>query len=527
MCQYLELCARERAVMDSLYEYQRPHAERVATLLGTHGRVLDASDTGTGKTFCALAVCRMLDLRPLIVCPKSVLTAWQDAARQMGMCNPTQPCILGLANYEMLSNVNWLALDAAGAFQKMPCPHLSRRTGVMRPHPSNAPSGDTTATYMWRDLPADALLVFDEVHRCKNPRIVASVLLYTAAETDARILMLSATAADTPAAFENVGFALRLYPSMPHASNWIRTTDRANSPRGAAMVGVHHKLFGDNPGHAARMRIKDLGARFPQNQVLAQAYNMPGAEDIQQQYAIIAEEVARLRRNEDNCQCVLARIVYARMRIEQLKVPFIVDMARELLQEQCAVAIFVNFNNSLDVIARELGTRAVVHGRQTREERDAAIADFQADRARAIVLNMRSGGVGISLHDTRGAFPRVTLVCPSWSAQDVVQALGRCHRAGGRTPVRQRVLFCADTVEESLCANMRAKLENIGGLNDGDRDALAIPGLAEPDLARAEGLATILDGAESREVRLATLQAQRAAAVSELALLDEAIAALQ
>ena len=33
---------------------------------------IDASDTGTGKTYCALSIAKKLNLKPLIICPKSV-----------------------------------------------------------------------------------------------------------------------------------------------------------------------------------------------------------------------------------------------------------------------------------------------------------------------------------------------------------------------------------------------------------------------------------------------------------------------
>ncbi len=48
------------------------------------------------------------------------------------------------------------------------------------------------------------------------------------------------------------------------------------------------------------------------------------------------------------------------------------------------------------------------------------------------------------------------------------QALGRVHRAGGKSRSRQLVVFAAGSIEEEICASTRRKLNSIATLNDGD-----------------------------------------------------------
>lgn len=50
----------------------------------------------------------------------------------------------------------------------------------------------------------------------------------------------------------------------------------------------------------------------------------------------------------------------------------------------------------------------------------------------------------------------------------MLQALGRIHRAEGKTPCVQKVLFAANTIEEDACRRVQAKLNNLESLNDGD-----------------------------------------------------------
>jgi hypothetical protein len=48
------------------------------------------------------------------------------------------------------------------------------------------------------------------------------------------------------------------------------------------------------------------------------------------------------------------------------------------------------------------------------------------------------------------------------------QALGRVHRAGGKSKSLQRIVFTAGTVEEKACDAIRRKIANFDLINDGD-----------------------------------------------------------
>jgi len=461
--------SEEERTYQKLLPYQIPHVKQLNQALHTNGRALDASDTGTGKTYAAIACCQLLGLRPFIICPKSVLSSWLEVAKFFGVS------CLGIANYELLQNCRYFPGEDVGLNHKTDFPFITRKNcHTTRNHPENTKSNHT---FIWHDLPEDCLVIFDEAHRCKNPRTVCSVLLYTLSLTDTKILMLSATISDKPSNFGIAGFVLRLYSNMRHARNWIRNAEREAGGT-LTMSGVHRRIY---PIHASRMRIKDLGDLFPKNHVLAECFDMETAKEIEEQYKLIEEEVARLKNCEESSQCVLARILYARMRIEQLKIPTFIELAKQYLSEGNSIAIFVNFTNTLQTLAGELNTNCVIFGEQTRQERDENISDFQKDKSNIIICNIRSGGVGISLHDTRGYHPRVSIISPSWSAQDIIQALGRVHRANGKTHVRQRIVFCRRTVEEMICQNMIEKIRNIGGLNDGDLLSYQIEGLMNPN----------------------------------------------
>ena len=92
------------------------------------------------------------------------------------------------------------------------------------------------------------------------------------------------------------------------------------------------------------------------------------------------------------------------------------------------------------------------------------------NKSKIIICNIKAGGVGISLHDKTGERPRASLISPTWSSIDLQQALGRIHRAGGKSKSLQRILYVANTIEEKIADKIKDKLKNINTLNNGDLD---------------------------------------------------------
>jgi hypothetical protein len=77
-------------------------------------------------------------------------------------------------------------------------------------------------------------------------------------------------------------------------------------------------------------------------------------------------------------------------------------------------------------------------------------------------------GIGISGHDLNGRYPRASLILPGVSAEQVIQADGRDHRAGGLTPVDHYFLFSDCKTERQIRIRLDEKINNITTLLDGD-----------------------------------------------------------
>jgi hypothetical protein len=166
----------------------------------------------------------------------------------------------------------------------------------------------------------------------------------------------------------------------------------------------------------------------------------------------------------------LVLMLRARQKVELLKIPCFVERAKYAIEEGMSVPIFVNFRKTLLEIAERLDTDCIIMGGMGNRVFDS-MERFQNDESRVIVCQSESGGVGISLHDIRGEYPRKSLISPGWSAQTLLQITGRVCRAGGQSKSYQEIIFAEAGIEEQVCHNVNEKLANLHTVNDMDMNA--------------------------------------------------------
>jgi hypothetical protein len=68
----------------------------------------------------------------------------------------------------------------------------------------------------------------------------------------------------------------------------------------------------------------------------------------------------------------------------------------------------------------------------------------------------------------------VSLISPGFSAIDLKQTLGRIHRAGGKSPAIQKIVFADDSVEMRVCNLLKKKLSNLDLVNDDDLNPIFV-----------------------------------------------------
>ncbi len=461
-----------------LFGWQKPSCQRVVGALMT-GNALDASQTGAGKTFVALAACAELGLTPYVVAPLAVLESWNRAAAFMGVL------LGGVTNYDKARNgkVPFIKMDGSGSDANFTFTPPDSLSPVYRP-----------------------VLILDEVQKCKNASSLQGRILTGCAMRGAKVLCLSATAAKDPTEMCGIGVALGLHSGGDSFGEWAKRHGcRGGNGRGmwfttnvkaaADIMGrIHRMIF---PARGTRIRSADV-PDYPDNLVSAHLVSNEAIVDAYGELTNSLEELAARREagkidgREAKAQG-LAAITLARRKSEFGKLDFMIDEVKELIADGNQVAVFLNFREHLAVMrdALKLKTQPVwgtawlrkewedwgdrggrwvdVDGAaQKPDERTNIIDDFQSGAAKVILVSLMAGGAGISLHDEKGIAPRQSLISPSYSAIDLVQAVGRIWRAGSHSKATQRIIYAAGTIEEEIAASVTAKIAQIETLNDGD-----------------------------------------------------------
>jgi SNF2 family DNA or RNA helicase len=442
-------------IKNKLLEYQIEHTNNLIRIIQNNNTCLDASDTGTGKTYSAVATCSHLNLYPIIICPKSIISNWKR------VCEIFELKKYIVINYESIKN------------GKM----YDKNDDKINANFINIKIEEKKIDFSFKfDKPDEMIFIFDEVHRCSNLESDNCQLLLSAKNTGIKMLLLSATIADFPEKFKPFFYVLNFIDPeqvkkmnldykryMNIITKWI---ERDYKP----MVRIHNMLF---PERASRIRIDILGDMFPQTQIVAMPYTMGKnrEKEIETEYKKLEIELKEIKDKKDKDKFnPLTITLRAQQKIEILKIPTFVELANDFIYNGYSIVIFINFTQTLKTLAEMLKTDSIVYGEQTYEDRLRIIEDFQTNKTNIIILNIKAGGIGISLHDINGGHPRVSLISPPWNSLDLVQALGRIHRAGGKTKSLQRIIYTANTVEERIADKLKIKLNNINSINNGDLD---------------------------------------------------------
>lgn len=460
---FLDTCL-SNDINKKLYSYQIKHCQNIIHSLNKNKYALDGSDTGTGKTYTSIAACKHLNIKPFIVCPKTIINSWKN------VCKYFNVKYLGIVNYETIKNGKYYVSNK-GKMKRVICPYIEVDTNKSKLNKEDKLKLSTVEKkqinynklfrFKWK-LPNNSILIFDEVHKCKDKNTYNSNLLLASMylKQTNKLLILSATLIDKIENFKVFGYILRCYKNIKYANNWIKNTN---------LKDIHKQLY---PNKGSRMNIHKLGSLFPKNQISANCYNIKCPQKIQKNYEKIKNIIDILKKKkETDCNNQLVDLLRARQEIEFMKIPILIDLIKDYRQNNLSIVIFVNFNQTLKTLLNELKINCSIHGEQTDTVRQKNINDFMQNKEKIIVCNIEAGGQSISLHDKIGGYQRISLICPSFKSTSLIQALGRIHRADSKSPALQRIIFCAGTVEEYICNNIKKKLNCLNELNDGDLDS--------------------------------------------------------
>lgn len=457
---------------EKLLPYQIPHVAKLINILVQKFIALDLSDTGVGKTYLAIAVCKELGLEPIIYCPKTIMYNW------LSVCSYFNVKPYDIVNYETIKNGKTYTNFKFKSRKKSP--YLD----IVDPDPDDA----NKTIYQW-NLPKNVIVIFDEAHRCKDPSTENGKFLMSVKqliEKKNHVLILSATICEHFSDVKILFYLLGLIPNTRGFKHYLTTLKhkypkyivrKRDFPKTKEMEyktacenGQAMMIYEEIKDFSSRIRIKDLGDQFPANQICCQQFIAEESDKIAQAYDEIALHMEELKRNPGRNH--LAQIQKLKQEIELRKVPIYIEQTQLFLDEGKSVIIFVNYLDTLRVLSDHLAIRCQIYGEQTMEQRQEAIMLFQSNQERIIICQSQAGGIGISLHDIHGGHPRATLMNYPDRGSTLVQCLGRAARSGAKSVVIQRIIFVANvTYERKIMLNINRRLAKISLINDADLDA--------------------------------------------------------
>jgi superfamily II DNA/RNA helicase len=330
--------------------------------------------------------------------------------------------------------------------------------------------------FNWSNFPKNSIIIFDEAHKCKQKTSINAKLLMSLKRYNIKVILLSATISDTSDSFHVFGYIFDFYKNIKNGTSWINATLREDKNLidfSKQISSINKQIY---PNKGSRMKICEISDKFPKNQISADPYTISISDsymvnnlidEIKKYKSIDIENLSIETTTTVNKSFHLEKLMKARQALENIKIKIIINLVEDYLSNDYSVVVFVNFNNTLDVLSKYFMTTCLIRGDQDNIIRQRNIDNFQSNNERLILCNIKAGGVSISLHDLHGV-PRVSIISPSYSSIELVQALGRISRSNAKTPALQRIVYCANTHESDICDKINKKIKFMTKLNDGD-----------------------------------------------------------
>ena len=413
-----------------------------------------ADDVGLGKTLTTWKA--LLDLESvdtvLVVCPLVVIAHWRRTIEAMGDGGKD----IVVMNYERLGKLFEVSAEARKKIRS--------KKGLARA--GTAPVFDA--------------IVWDESHRCKNPTSARSKLAAKLVANAGFCLWLSATAGQNPLELSYLAPLLASVTGSRAADlkdfeawcqqqglgltrggfgKWEWAGDAADC---AKVRGLLFEAPPRTPPAGLRRRPEDIAGWPEINRILTPIELAPDARELYlHAWTTFRKEMELAPRGRDP-KSALAATLRLRQKSSLIRVPGTTELVHDLLANGHQVAVSVSFMETLGALRNALAadriTVAEIHGGIPAREREEERLRFQRGEARVVLFTVEEG---ISLHQGEHAdIPRSEVIHDlRWSAIQMVQIEGRCHRDGRFAQVYWA--YADDSIEDRIARVVAGRIQSM------------------------------------------------------------------
>ena len=453
----------------NLLSHQIPHFERIMDIIERERGYIDTSTMGCGKTYVTCKVASVLDLKILVICPKTVKPVWKNVATKAGVE------VIDLLTYQGTSSR--LTKQPQHGF-------LHKYQKTIKKKKENF--FNITEKYK-KLLETGILLVVDEVQFTRNNtaqhRAVQTLVRGISCNTKckSKYAILSATPFDKSSQSINLMKTLGVIQQgelflKNNPTGWtellnyckekrpqttqaiIEFMERKEKKRGKkyyqeCAYGFYSVIVRKQFCSAMPLKIDAVCDAKNGYYNLEKDEQKPMEEALEQMKSAVCKMADPTNLNRFSLYGELQR---ALVKIETYKTTIFIRLAKSYLKftPNCKVVICVNYLHNMETIRRGMRryNPLLLHGSLNEEEREEIINEFQNNGKRVLISITKVGGVGISLHDTEGDAPRVMLLSPTFNLVDTYQATGRVFRVGTKSNTIVRMVYAnvKDNTESSI-----------------------------------------------------------------------------
>lgn len=444
-------------------EHQKSHIESIIKHLDNYHGYIEASPTGSGKTFITSYVANDRGLAMMVICPNQVKHTWDRIKTEQGAFIP------------ILATQGEIRGSSTSASINKNFPYIQR-------HNIGGVVSYTTTPEFDRILDAGVLIVIDEISMMKNEdsqitNAVAALIhrLVSRPRTKSRYVLISALMLDS----------IEQAITFCYLMGWTDGNLVSNNSYGTDTTGLLNliKMFYSidpnktmevlskfNHLHLPNIRdhvknivfelMKDVGMpnisfSLPEPQVESDRFisyfNMTDSEYIAyrtavenlEKYVVFDSKTNQAKGAELKDSGLLMK------EIEMCKTGIIIRETLNVLNTQPTSKVIIMIDSLQTVqylheVFIYLSVKhSVITGDTTKPERYSIIDTFNEPSlySRLLIATTNTIGLGISLHDVHGGFPRTTFICQRFGIMPTHQAASRTIRENSKSKATVHIVY--------------------------------------------------------------------------------------
>lgn len=456
----------------TLKPHQVEHYDRILDILRKWYVYVDSTPTGGGKTVISICVAKTLGLDLIIICPPTIQDGWYTHAEKYNVK------ILNCISYQALRGVKGRDLNH-GKF------NLLHKDDEEKYHPTKD---------LLEYLKKGVMIVFDEFHSLKNENTIqldashCIVNTVVTSGTRSKVALVSATPADKiknsfplikmmglcfhNELFTNIegkhkptGF-FQIYKMAEHLDSdktkkILPITDLKQA-KDKDMTNIMFNFFKDI--FVNQLSSSSEGVKLNVNDYRRNGFFHFHEQDVARLVKIYDSLSNDLHYDYNKNDMRIDKTAFTNMtrtlvELEKCKVRTMVRLAEETLDKNKNNKVIIYFNYKVCIFAAERALKEfkpmMLYGEITKEKRNENIRKFQkhSNEHRLLICHPKVAGVGLSLHDTHGSYPRTQFVSPTYDFIITHQIAGRTYRTGSMSDSETYLVFCKEVPEEQKLIN--------------------------------------------------------------------------